>query len=122
MAGEDSTSNRRANSQTTPRINFQGNDDDKPISIIITTLAARAYRNQPDIYQALTGIVRDIDMNWGKAGYVENRNGTWWVPNPVDDGENFADKWNEYPERREAFRCGWRKSGMILARPRISGH
>ena len=85
-------------------INFQGNDDDKPISIIITTLAARAYRNQPDIYEALTGIVRDIDMNWGKAGYVENRNGTWWVPNPVDDGENFADKWNEYPERREAFK------------------
>jgi hypothetical protein len=25
------------------------------------------------------------------------------VPNPVDDAENFADKWNEYPERRQAF-------------------
>ena len=84
-------------------MHFQGRDDVRPISIIITTLAARAYRNQPDVYDALTGIVKDIEANWGKAGYVENRNGIWWVPNPVDDGENFADKWNEYPERREAF-------------------
>ncbi len=82
---------------------FQGRDDVRPISIIITTLAARAYRNQPDVYDALTGIVRDIEANWGKIDYVENRNGTWWVANPVDDRENFADKWNEYPERREAF-------------------
>jgi hypothetical protein len=82
---------------------FQGREDDKPISIIITTLAARAYRNQPDVQDSLQGIVRDIEANWGKPGYVENRNGIWWVANPVDDGENFADKWNEYPERRLAF-------------------
>jgi hypothetical protein len=85
-------------------INFQGRDEIKPISIIITTLAARAYRNQPDVFETLTGIVNDIEGNWGKTGYVENRNGTWWVTNPVDDGENFADKWNDYPERREAFK------------------
>lgn len=84
-------------------IHFQNNQDVKPISIIITTLAARAYRNQPDVYEALTAIVQDIEANWGKAGYVENRNGRWWVANPVDPDENFADKWNEYPERREAF-------------------
>lgn len=84
-------------------MHFQGRDDVRPISIIITTLAARAYRNQPDVYDALTGIVKDIEANWGKTGYVENRNGVWWVPNPVDDRENFADKWNQYPERREAF-------------------
>ena len=29
--------------------------------------------------------------------------GKWWVANPVDVNENFADKWNEYPERRTAF-------------------
>lgn len=34
---------------------------------------------------------------------MKNRNGKWWVQNPVDPDENFADKWNEYPERREAF-------------------
>ncbi len=47
-------------------IHFQDNQEVKPISIIITTLAARAYRNQPDVYDALTGIVQDIEANWGK--------------------------------------------------------
>ena len=47
--------------------------------------------------------MQKIEANWGKPGFVEYRNGKWWVANPVDDGENFADKWNEYPERREAF-------------------
>ena len=84
-------------------IHFQSQQDVKPISIIITTLAARAYRNQSDVYDALAEIVQDIETNWGSAGYVENRNGKWWVANPVDPDENFADKWNEYPERREAF-------------------
>ncbi len=35
--------------------------------------------------------------------FIENRNGEWRVQNPVDPDENFSDKWNEYPERREAF-------------------
>jgi hypothetical protein len=84
-------------------IHFQEKQDVKPVSIIITTLAARAYENQPKVYDALSTIVQKIEDNWGKPGFVENRNGRWWVQNPVDDGENFADKWNEYPERREAF-------------------
>ena len=84
-------------------IHFQNKQEVKPVSIIITTLAARAYENQPDVQEALSGIVQAIEANWGKPGFVEYRNGKWWVANPVDDGENFADKWNEYPERREAF-------------------
>lgn len=36
-------------------------------------------------------------------GFIANRDGKWWVPNPAHEEENFADKWNEYPERREAF-------------------
>jgi hypothetical protein len=35
--------------------------------------------------------------------FIENRNGRWWVENPVEPDENFADKWHEYPERRKAF-------------------
>jgi hypothetical protein len=75
----------------------------KPVSIVITTLAARAYSGDEDVMDALGGIIRVIETNRGKPGYVENRNGRWWVANPVEPGENFADKWNEYPERREAF-------------------
>lgn len=72
-------------------------EDLKPVSIIITTLAAHAYRNEANIIDALNSIVNCMPE------FIERKNGEWWVQNPVDKGENFADKWNEYPERRVAF-------------------
>lgn len=83
-------------------IYFQRSQDNRPASIIITTLVARAYNNQSNIYDALVEVIRTIESNFGKPGFIENRNGRWWVANPVED-ENFADKWNDHPERREAF-------------------
>ena len=35
--------------------------------------------------------------------YIENRDGVWWVPNPVNPMENFADKWAEKPRKAELF-------------------
>lgn len=79
-------------------IHFQNDSENRPVSIIITTLAAKAYGNQADLYDALMNVI--VDM----PNYIEKRdNGEWWVQNPVDEDENFADKWNEKPERREAF-------------------
>jgi hypothetical protein len=78
-------------------IHFERKPEVKPVSIILTTLAAHAYENEEDIFDALTGIASRM------PAFIENRNGRWWVQNPVDDGENFADKWNDYPERRAAF-------------------
>jgi hypothetical protein len=72
-------------------------DDDKPISIIITTLAARAYNNQGDLLDALIAIVPEMRNS------IENRRGVWWVENPVNPEENFADKWNETERKREVF-------------------
>ncbi len=72
-------------------------DDDKPISIIITTLTATAYRNQGDLLDALGAIIP------GMRSSIDNRNGTWWVENPVNPQENFADKWNETPRKQELF-------------------
>ncbi len=74
----------------------------RPASIIITTLAARSYRQQRQTYEALLQIVRDMPR------FIENRNGTWWVANPVHPGENFADKWNEAPKKKDAF-IAWLK-------------
>jgi hypothetical protein len=37
------------------------------------------------------------------AGYIFCRDGSWVIENPVEPDENFADKWNEKPARREAF-------------------
>ena len=34
---------------------------------------------------------------------VEDRRGVMWVPNPVAEKENFADKWREYPDRQVKF-------------------
>src|SRR6267378_3506676 len=78
-------------------IYFQRIPDDRPASIILTTLAALAYRNQPTVYDALVDITKDMPK------YIERRNDTWWIANPVEPDENFADKWNQHPERRANF-------------------
>ena len=75
---------------------FAGRDD-APISIIITTLAARAYRNEQGTFDAIQGILNRMDQ------YVECRNGVYRIKNPVDEYENFADKWNDCPEKAAAF-------------------
>ncbi len=69
----------------------------KPISIIITTLAAQAYDHEDDLGAALLNVVPRM-----KDGILL-RDGKWWVPNPVNPAENFADKWNETPEKRTVF-------------------
>lgn len=74
-----------------------GDDEDKPISIIITTLAAHSYGNQNNLYDALVAIVEDMNC------HIEDRGGLDWISNPVNPVENFADKWQKHPERREAF-------------------
>lgn len=76
---------------------YFGNRDDAPPSILITTLAARAYQLEEDIEEAFRGVAARMES------HVEMRNGEWWVANPVHREENFADKWNTHPERRDAF-------------------
>jgi len=76
---------------------FVDDQDDKPISIIITTLAAHAYNNEADLLEALVNIVNAMPR------YIQKRDGLAWVPNPVDPFENFADKWQEYPKREKKF-------------------
>jgi len=60
--------------------------DLKPISIIISTLAARAYNGESDPLSSLENILSDME-NFIKP--------TWpRVPNPVDPSEDFADRWH----------------------------
>jgi hypothetical protein len=72
-------------------------DEDKPISIIITTLAARAYENEAELAAAILNVVPRMRQ------CIEARDGVWWVPNPVNPEENFADKWAERPRKAELF-------------------
>lgn len=72
----------------------------KPISMIITTLAAKAYRGEGTIKDAL------IRVLYGFAEGVEkDSDGHSAVWNPVLDEktENFAEKWADDPERETEF-------------------
>lgn len=74
----------------------------KPISIIITTIAAQLYNNEDNIVDTLTTILNKAEQ------YIRSHmNGReYHIDNPSYTGgnvENFADKWNEHPERAITF-------------------
>lgn len=79
-------------------------DPDRPISIIITTLAAQAYRGQTNIYDALLDVINRMpDM-------IETRNNEQgneykFIGNPAipEGDENFADKWRECSKKQDIF-------------------
>jgi hypothetical protein len=64
---------------------FEGHEESKPISVIITTLAARAYRGESDLVSALSNILNSME------NYIQPN--VPIVPNPVNPAEDFADKW-----------------------------
>jgi hypothetical protein len=76
---------------------FAGDCEFRPISIIITTLAAHAYNEETTIAGALQSILTNMDR------YIEDHDGVAWVANPVNPSENFADKWVGEPKKRANF-------------------
>ncbi|MHB8665816.1 MAG: nucleotidyltransferase domain-containing protein [Acidimicrobiales bacterium] len=66
-------------------------------SVIVSTLAARAYSRGGTLYEVL------VDVTAKMPGLVECRNGVYWVENPVQPAENFADRWRGHPERAQRF-------------------
>lgn len=74
--------------------------DDRPASILVTTLAAHAYQGEQDLYRALLTTAERM------PNHIVREDGRWIVANPVQPRENFADKWATYPERAERF-AGW---------------
>lgn len=74
-----------------------GDDEMKPISIIITTLAAHAYSEEPTIALALQSILSNMDR------FIEAKDGQAYIANPVNPAENFADKWAEESRKSDNF-------------------
>lgn len=66
---------------------FAEDPEGRPISVIITTLAAAAYQGEVEIDDALERILSDMG---DKVRSTVPR-----VPNPVNPVEDFADKWSE---------------------------
>ncbi|MHA3183321.1 nucleotide-binding domain-containing protein [Legionella pneumophila] len=78
-------------------IMFANDPEHKPISMIITTLAAHAYNGEDDIFQALLNIIEKM------PSFILSRNHQPIILNPVNPLENFADKWGKHPEREKQF-------------------
>ena len=95
------------------KFDSRDNRDDKPISIIITTLVAKiaqqlALYNSP-VDELLFAILEELskysrlmgDSFQEQAillprGYItRTREDGWKIPNPVNPGENFAERWSE---------------------------
>jgi hypothetical protein len=104
-------------------VRFAGHSDEefKPISMIITTLAAHVYVGQSSMLTTTSvALERIVEMLSEHASLLENRailnedvsrlrliqrvGNKWYVPNPVnphypgdpdEKGENFADKWDQ---------------------------
>jgi hypothetical protein len=77
---------------------FAEQDQDlKVISIILTTLSTHAYAGENRVSDTIAKILRDMHLS------IKDRDGISWIANPTDPSENFADRWETYPRRREAF-------------------
>jgi len=78
-----------------------------PISVVITTLAARSYEYciRHFVYDSELDVVRDIIRHM--PAFIETRmvgaRRHWSIWNETTSGENFAEKWNNDPCRAEAF-------------------
>jgi hypothetical protein len=71
---------------------FEKNPKAKPISIIITTLAAQSYSGESDISSTLQNVIANLQDMVSKTHPK--------VVNPVNPAENFADKWETSEGRR----------------------
>lgn len=68
-------------------IYFTGRLEQRPSSIVITTLAARAYQRGENLFEVLQGISGSF------VEHIQMINGQHVVANPVMPEENFADCW-----------------------------
>lgn len=78
-------------------LHFANELEKRPASILITTLAAHAYRGEQELYDALLQTVALM------PDFIDHDGEHWTVLNPVQERENFADKWATEPELAERF-------------------
>ncbi|MEZ9235549.1 nucleotidyltransferase [Shewanella sp. 10N.286.52.A9] len=95
----------------------------KPISMVITVLAASCYRNENTIYSTLSNLISLLEQQaaqlnndfvfndyFSRSTYnliTRKSNGTWLIQNPANPGENFADRWHEDDHARAKAFFQW---------------
>ena len=88
-------------------------DELKPISALITTIAARIASKYPkkncSVFELLEYVLNRLEMcihqtemtfeqyalRYDDSPVLSYKNGKWTVPNPADPDDNLANKWNE---------------------------
>jgi len=79
---------------------FIGAPESRPASILITTLAAHAYRGEKSLFKTVGSMADTMEE------FIIRDGRGWSVVNPVQPNENFADQWQSDPSRRNVFQ-GW---------------
>jgi hypothetical protein len=99
---------------------FNGDPENRPASILITTLAAKAYANESTLIDALFNLVHRMPEHIEERKIAGKR--VAWVENPVNRDENFADRWqsDEYPDREQHFRS-WLQQVQIELEQALKG-
>jgi hypothetical protein len=80
-----------------------GGDEDKPISIIITTLAAEAYNKESNVIDALINILNTMHLYIKEVYSPLHKKNIWYINNPINQEENFADKWPLEKQKQDNF-------------------
>jgi hypothetical protein len=87
-----------------------------PLSVIVTTLAARSYEYCVGafVYDSELDLLCDIIRNM--PTFIENRviggQPQWFIWNETTSGENFAEKWNADPGRAASF-FAWHARALV---------
>jgi hypothetical protein len=76
---------------------FISRPERRPSSIVITTLAAKAYSGGGNLLDVLRDITRLM------PSFIEYDDGRWSLPNPVEPDENFTDYWATDPDLPKYF-------------------
>jgi hypothetical protein len=79
-------------------LHFQDNDEYRTSSIILTTLAGQYYKGEETIFDTIDGVVSSIQA------VISSSPSRIQVLNPVNEDEDFTDKWDEDPRYYEAFK------------------
>jgi len=95
-------------------------ENDKPITAIITTLAAQIANEASkdlDVFELLEYIVREFNVysewqvlseatfikKYSTRNFVRRVNGKWQILNPVNSDDNLADAWNGENNKAKCF-------------------
>lgn len=92
-----------------------GRSELAPISVILTTLAARSYAHCTTrfVYADTYELILDVVHRMPQFIEVDERSGTpvYFIENETTAGENFADKWNLDARLPEAF-YAWHRAAI----------